>query len=95
MKKETKVTFKFEGSDKTFTTACTAKFDVPNVQCTTLQMYKNGVDSKVVVAVKNDTEINIVIPEYARGAETLETMCGLGKSFCNICQYNTAKGKQK
>ncbi len=95
MKKEQKVTFKFEGSGKGFSTACTANFDVPAVQCSTLKMYKNGVDSKVVVAVKEDTEVNIAMPEYARGAETLETMCGLGKAFCEICQFNAIKSKQK
>lgn len=95
MKKEHKTTFNFEGTGKSFSTACTVKFDTPVVQCSTLKMYKNGVDSKVVVAVKEDTEINIVMPDYARDDTTLETMCGLGKTFCGICQFNALKGKQK
>lgn len=95
MKKEHKITFNFEGTGKSFSTACTAKFDTQIVPCSTLKMYKNGVDSKVVVAVKEHTEVNIVMPNYARDEKTLETMCGLGKTFCGICQFNAIKGKQK
>lgn len=95
MKKEHKTTFNFEGTGKSFSTACTAKFDAPVVQCSTLKMYKNGVDSKVVVAIKDDTEINILMPDYARGPETLETMCGLGQVFCGMCQFNALNDKQK
>ncbi len=95
MKKEQKVTFKFDGSGKGFTAVCTAKFNTPDVQCSTLKMYKNGVDSKVAVAIKEDTEINIVMPEYARSPETLETMCGLGQAFCGICKFNACNIKTK
>lgn len=95
MKKEQKVTFNFERTGKRFSTVCTAKFDTPVIQCSTLKMYKNGVDSKVAVAIKEDTEINIVMPEYARSPETLETMCGLGQAFCSLCQFNALKSKQK
>lgn len=95
MKKDKKVVFKFEGTSKGFSTACTAKFDTPTVPCSTLKMYKNGVDSKVVVAVKEDTEVSIVMPDYARSAETIETMCGLGQAFCGLCQFKAIKGRQK
>ena len=95
MKKEQKVTFNFERTGKRFSTVCTAMFDTPVIQCSTLKMYKNGVDSKVAVAIKEDTEINIVMPEYARSPETLETMCGLGQAFCSLCQFNALKSKQK
>lgn len=90
-----KVVFKFQGTDTKYTTECTACFEVPMVKCSAIDMYKHGMDSQVFVKTQGDTEVNVVMPESAKDAQTLSTMCGMGKAFCNMCQYNVAKSKLK
>lgn len=90
-----KVVFKFQGTGVTYSTECLANLEVPTVRCSAVDMFRRGLDSTVLVDTKEDTEVNVVMPDSAKDAQTLQTMCMMGKTFCEMCKYNAVKSKQK
>ena len=90
-----KVSFKFLDTDKCFSTQCQATSQEREELCHTIRMYKSGCDTRVVIDTKKPTEITIVAPTLVNDTKTLDTLCVMGKTFCEICKFNMAKSKQK
>ena len=90
-----KVSFKFLDTDQCFYTQCQATPQEREELCHTIRMYKSGCDTRVVINTKKPTEITIVAPTLVNDTKTLDTLCVMGKTFCEICKFNMAKSKQK
>lgn len=89
-----KMTFRFNPDTGKMEASCVLETGTHLTSCPMVKFYSAGIDTKVVVDVKDPRSISVKLANVADIA-TARTLRGVGDYFCESCKFNEKNCKHR